>query len=418
MDLSTQFENALSGIVTNEMERVAEKENFDVEKLLDGVSNGRIIIMVREGHEPLGIGEGLSTKINVNLGTSTDDGSLSSELEKVRAAEEFGGDTISDLSMGGDVDHIRGKILEASTLPVTTVPIYQSIIEAGGFRHLNAKKILEVTKKQSGQGISSMVLHAGFDLDALEELRDSRRVVGMVSKGGSITATYMLKNNAENPFLENFDDFLEILHKKDIVLSLGNAMRSGCIHDSMDLAQKNEIKLNEKLARRANQHGVQVIVEGIGGHVNPGNLAEYIKYQKSISSRPLFIAGPLPTDIAVGHDHIAGSIGAAMASGAGADYLCVITPAEHLNLPSLEDVRNGIIAYKIAAHIGDTMKYGLSDRDLLLSRQRKKRNWAGQFEFAIDPEGARSKHPEGEGTCTMCGKYCAKALMEDFLYNS
>jgi len=271
-------------------------------------------------------------------------------------------------------------------------------------------------EKHVKEGVSSIVIHAGFTLKILEKLKKQRRVMGMVSKGGSLTAAWMIEHQAENPFLERFDEILKILRRRDVILSLGNSMRSGCIHDLKDEPQILEIKMNSELAKKANEQGVQVIIEGMGGHVNARKICRYVKYHKKIiRNRPLFVAGPLPTDVAVGYDHIAACVGASIAAGAGADYLCYITPSEHLSLPTVDDVKEGVIAFRIAAHIGDSIKYGLSNRDLELAKRRRKLDWEGQFHYALYPEKAMALHPQKKGTCTMCGTYCAIKIMDKYL---
>jgi phosphomethylpyrimidine synthase len=350
----------------------------------------------------LGIGTGLKTKINANIGTSSDQVHPKLEVEKAKMAEKFGADTISDLSMGGNIDEIRKNIFKASNLPITTVPIYQAIADCGSFKAVEFDDILKTIRKQVSGGVNSLVVHAGFTKAMLNSLRDIDRIMGMVSKGGALTAAWMIEHNVENPMLENLNEILEILYEHDVVLSLGNTMRSGCVYDRKDIPQLNEIAENSKLAKIANKAGVQVIIEGMGGHVLPSEI-------------PLFVAGPLPIDIAVGYDHIAASVGGAMASGAGADYLCYITPAEHLGLPNLDQVREGVVAFKIAAHIGDTMKYGPSELDRRIAEFRHKQDWEEQFNLALDGEKAKEIHPIDQKICTMCGKYCALRIMEDFL---
>jgi phosphomethylpyrimidine synthase len=266
-------------------------------------------------------------------------------------------------------------------------------------------------------GISSVVDHAGFTLEMLEKLRSSKRIMGMVSKGGSFTSAWMLQNSRENPFLSHFDEICGALSPKNVVLSLGNTMRSGCIHDHMDGPQEMEIEMNARLARRANELGVQVIIEGMGGHVSPEKIAAYVShYKKATGFRPLFVAGPLPLDIGVGYDHISGSVGGSLAAGAGADYLCYITPSEHLALPNAAQVREGVVAFKIAAHVGDSLKYGPRPEDRNLAGYRRARDWEGQFITAIDGDRAREIHHQDKAeTCSMCGKYCAILIMEEYL---
>jgi len=407
--MKTQVEEARNGNVTEQMRKVAEVEKLDVQILLSRIVEGSAVIMSR-GEKHVGIGKGLSTKVNVNLGTSSLKINPDEEVEKAHIAERYGADTITDLSMGGDITEIRRKIFESTTLPITTVPIYQTAAESG-LEYMTSKEIFQNIKKQAGEGVSSFVLHC-IDKNTLNLIKNKKRIMGVVSKGGSITCAYMLLNSCENPFLENFDEILKIFKKYDIVLSLGNAMRSGCVHDARDKAQLEEIRLNARLAKRANEKGVQVIIEGLGGHVPAYRIAEYVRFHKRLSCAPLFVAGPLPTDVAVGYDHIAGCVGASIASGAGADYLCYITPSEHLGLPGPEQVREGLIAFKIAAHIGDSIKYGLNGRDRNLALKRAMLDWEGQFSYAIDGERARKLASEN-GACTMCGDFCAIKIMKE-----
>ncbi|PKL52811.1 MAG: phosphomethylpyrimidine synthase ThiC [Candidatus Methanoperedenaceae archaeon HGW-Methanoperedenaceae-1] len=408
--MKTQVENARQGIVTPGMEAVAKAGNMDIGVLIKHVADGSVVIMSRNGKH-VGIGKGLSTKVNVNLGTSSTKVNPDEEVKKALVAEKYGADTITDLSMGGDITGIRKTIFENTTLPITTVPIYQTVAEIG-LKNITVEDILDTIRKQAEEGVSSFVLHC-IDRKTLDALKDDKRVMGVVSKGGSITAAYMMINRCENPFIENFGEILKILKKHDIVLSLGNTMRSGCIHDARDGAQLAEIRKNAELAKRASSEGVQVIIEGTGGHVRADRIAEYVKFQKQQAGFPLFVAGPLPTDVAVGYDHIAGCVGASLASGAGADYLCYITPSEHLGLPGPEQVREGLIAFKIAAHIGDSVKYGACEQDLNLARKRAELDWDGQMCFAIDSERARELAPD-EGPCTMCGDFCAIKIMKEF----
>lgn len=409
--MNTQVENARNGTVTPGMEAVAKAENIGIDSLIKHVADGSVVIMSRN-LKHVGIGKWLSTKVNVNLGTSSTKVAPDEEVEKALVAEKYGADTITDLSMGGDITGIRRTIFENTTLPITTVPIYQTVAEIG-LKNITAEDILNTIKQQAEEGVSSFVLHC-IDKKTLFALKDERRVMGVVSKGGSITAAYMMLNRFENPFIENFDEILTILKKHDIVLSLGNTMRSGCIHDTRDSAQLGEIRKNVELAKRANHEGVQVIIEGTGGHVRADRITEYVKFQKHQADFPLFVAGPLPTDIAAGYDHIAGCVGGSLASSAGADYLCYITPSEHLGLPGPEQVREGLIAFKIAAHIGDSVKYGACERDLNLARKRAELDWEGQMSYAIDSERARELAPD-EGPCTMCGDFCAIKIMKEFV---
>ncbi len=408
--MKTTIEQARNGDVTAQMEAVAKAENIKIGVLLPRIVSGSVVIMGR-GEKSAGIGRGLATKVNVNIGTSSLKISPDEEVKKAQIAEKYGADTITDLSMGGDITGIRQKIFENTTLPITTVPIYQTAAEKG-LESMAEKDIIGNIRKQASEGVSSFVLHF-IDNKTLGMLKKRKRIMGIVSKGGSITAAYMMLNRCENPFIENFDEILKILKKYDIVLSLGNTMRSGCIHDTRDKAQLEEIRQNVELAKRAHEEGVQPIIEGTGGHVRADRIAEYVRFHKHLSDFPLFVAGPLPTDVAVGYDHIAGCVGASIASGAGADYLCYITPSEHLGLPGIEQVREGLIAFKIAAHIGDSIKYGLNEIDRNLAVRRAELDWEGQMSYALDSEKARALAPEA-GPCTMCGDFCAIKIMKEY----
>ena len=408
--MRTQAESAKDGIITPQMEAVARAENIDVQPLLSRIAEGSAVIMTR-AESSVGIGKGLRTKVNVNIGTSSLKIDPDEEVRKARIAEKYGADTLTDLSMGGDITDIRRMIFDNTVLPVTTIPIYQTAAQIG-LKNMTCEDIIQSIRQHANEGVSSFVLHC-IDKKTLGMLKKRKRVLGVVSKGGSITSAYMLLNNCENPFIENFDEILEILKRYDIVLSLGNTMRSGCVHDERDRAQLEEIKQNVKLAKQASEAGVQVVIEGVGGHVRADKIAEYVKFHKSCSHFPLFVAGPLPADVAVGYDHIAGCVGASIASGAGADYLCYITPSEHLGLPGTEQVREGLIAFRIAAHIGDSIKYGLNERDRLLAAKRAELDWEGQMSHAIDSERARELAPK-EGPCTMCGDFCAIKIMKEF----
>ena len=411
------IEAAIAGRDHPVISAVAKAEGVSPSFLQRQIASGRIVVMQRRGKPPVGIGEGLRTKINANIGSSVEVFDQDAEVKKARIAEEYGADTITDLSMGGPIDEIRRRILEETKTPLTTVPIYQTVVERGSFAALTEADLIRMIRKHVDEGISSIVVHAGFTIEMLESLRDTQRIMGMVSKGGSFTAAWMLQSGKENPFLSQFDEICQILAKRDVVLSLGNTMRSGCIHDRMDGPQEMEMEMNANLARRANELGVQVIIEGMGGHVSPDKIPGYVAiYKRKTDRRPLFVAGPLPIDIGVGYDHISGCAGGALAAGSGADYLCYITPSEHLALPNAAQVREGVVAFKIAAHIGDTLKYGPRAEDMKLAMCRKARDWEGQFRFAIDGDRAREIYDKDEsGSCSMCGKYCAIAIMERYL---
>ena len=408
--MHTQVEQAQRGTITPQMQDIARSEGIDPHGLCERIAAGSAVIMQRRKHYT-GIGKGLFTKVNVNLGTSSTRVCVDEEIQKARIAEAFGADTISDLSMGGDINAIRKEIFLNTTLPVTTVPVYQAVAEHG-LKKMTADDIMVTLRMQAEQGISSMVIH-GVNREMLGELRRKKRLLGIVSKGGSITSAYMLMNQCENPFVEHFDEVLSICRRHDIVLSLGNTARSGCIHDRRDRMQLAEIRQNVQLAHQALSAGVQVIIEGAGGHIRSDRIAPMVKYYKKQSPFPLFVAGPLPTDVAVGYDHIAGAVGASAASAAGADYLCYITPAEHLGLPRPDAVKEGLIAFRIAAHIGDTVKYGTEAEDTKVARMRAALDREGQIRCSMDPQRARELS-DGDAECTMCGEFCAIRIMREF----
>ena len=406
----TQAEQARKGTITRAVREVARKEGIDPETLRERIAEGSAVIMLR-GKRYTGIGKGLSTKVNVNLGTSSTKVCPGDEIQKAIIAETFGADTVSDLSMGGEINAIREEIFSHTALPVTTVPVYQAVVE-NGLKQMTTDDIMATFRMQAGQGISSVVVH-GVTRDMLGELRRNKRLLGMVSKGGSITSAFMLMNQCENPFVEHFDEVLSLCRKHDIVLSLGNTARSGCIHDRRDRMQLAEIHQNVRLADRAREAGVQVIIEGAGGHIRADRIAPMVKFYKRQSAYPLFVAGPLPTDIAIGYDHIAGACGASAASAAGADYLCYITPAEHLGLPGPDAVKEGLIAFRIAAHIGDTVKYGREAEDTKIAHLRAALDREGQIRCSMDPDRARAL-ADGDAECTMCGEFCAIKIMREF----
>ena len=408
--MHTQVEQAQKGTITPQMQDIARSEGIDPYELCESIAAGSAVILRRSKHYT-GIGKGLLTKVNVNLGTSSTKVCIEEEIQKARVAETFGADTISDLSMGGDINAIRKEIFSHTTLPITTVPVYQAVVEHG-LKNMTADDIMATFRMQAEQGISSIVIH-GVNREMLGELRRKKRILGIVSKGGSITSAFMLMNQSENPFIEHFDEVISICRQHDIVLSLGNTARSGCIHDRRDRMQLAEIRQNVQLAHQAHSAGVQVIIEGAGGHIRSDRIAPMVKYYKKQSPFPLFVAGPLPTDVAVGYDHIAGAAGASIASAAGADYLCYITPAEHLGLPSPEAVKEGLIAFRIAAHIGDTVKYGMEAEDTKIARLRASLDREGQIRCSMDPQRARELS-DGDAECTMCGEFCAIRIMREF----
>jgi phosphomethylpyrimidine synthase len=411
VSMKTRIEYAQAGILTDEFRTLAQQEHLTTDRIMSRIASGQMVIMERDGRI-CGIGTGLRTKVNVNIGTSDAKACPEEEIKKAVIAEKYGADTLSELSMGGQVGDIRARIAAVTMLPLTTVPIYETAAKMG-IQNMDEEAVIRTIADHADEGISSMVLHT-VQSSHIEKIREAGRIMGVVSKGGSIVASYMNIHSADNPFISRFDEILDIFHEHDIVLSLGNTMRSGCIHDPRDPAQEEELADNIRLARKAREAGVQTIIEWSGGHVRADIIAENVRYYKERSEFPLFIAGPLPIDTAVGHDHIAGCVGASLASGHGADYLCYLTPSEHLGLPTPMQVREGLIAFRIAASIGDSMKYGPSQEDRNLARCRYDMDFEGQFRYAIDGQQARSIRG-GTGPCTMCGDFCAIRLMNQII---
>jgi phosphomethylpyrimidine synthase len=393
------------------IDAVAAAEGVDPRELARNVADGSAVIM-RRGDRAVGIGRGLRVKVNVNIGTSNLSSSPAEEVRKAVIAERYGADTISDLSMGEGVEETRQQILDHTTVPLTTVPVYQ-VASDHGIEGVTPGTIRSVLRAQAREGVSAWVIHC-ITREVLDLCRQEDRILGIVSRGGSITAASMLHHGSENPFLACFPDILEIAREHGVVLSLGNAARGRCIGDGWGPAQETELLTNVMLAEVAHRAGVGVIIEGAGGHVRYDRIAPTIGRIRSASRFPLFVAGPLPTDIALGFDHIAGCAGASAAAAAGADYLCAITPAEHLGLPDPGHVREGLIAFRIAAHIGDTVRLGRVGDDCLMARRRARLDRAGQIALAPDPDAARRIGGEG-GRCTMCGDFCALLLMRNYL---
>lgn len=424
----TQLEAARTGVTTPEMEIVAQKEQVDGVWLRDQVANGRVVISANRRHsrlEPCGIGEGLLIKVNSNIGTSSDRSILDEELEKLKVSIEAGADTVMDLSTGEEIDLTRRTILKNSTVPIGTVPIYQAVVETveetGGLIHLTADKIFEVIERQAEDGVDFITVHCGLTRAALRMLQKERRVTDIVSRGGAFLTTWMLHHDRENPLYEQYDRLLSIAGKYDVTLSLGDGLRPGCLADATDRAQIHELMTLGHLTQLAWEHGVQVMIEG-PGHVPLNQIETNVILQKRLChNAPFYVLGPLVTDIAAGYDHVACAIGGAVAGAAGADFLCYVTPAEHLSLPGVEDVREGVVVTKIAAHAADIARGNkmAMERDRKMSLARKKLDWKTQLKLAIDPakaSGYREKRPPKEDdVCTMCGKYCAIKTVREYL---
>jgi phosphomethylpyrimidine synthase len=423
-DLSNQSQLHLArqGTVTEEMAFVAARERLAPELVRAEVARGRLVIPANVRHpelEPLGIGVAVTCKINANIGNSAVKSDIEEELRKLRVCLKYGADTVMDLSTGGDIPQIREAILRASPIAVGTVPIYECLQHVQDVADLTPAQLLGIIEAQAEQGVDYMTIHAGVLRDIVPLA--AKRITGIVSRGGALMAQWMLANKAENPLFTHFDAICEIFKKYDVCFSLGDGLRPGCLADASDAAQFAELKVLGDLTRRAWQHGVQVMVEG-PGHVPLDQIPMNMEKERELCDEaPFYVLGPLVTDIAPGYDHITSAIGAAVAAQHGAAMLCYVTPAEHLGLPDADDVREGIVAYKIAAHAADVARHrpGARDRDDALSRARYAFDWKKQFELSLDPDTARTKHDEtlpheafkSAEFCSMCGpKFCSMKI--------
>lgn len=423
----TQMHYARRGELTKQMSYVAKIEGVSENLVMDEVAKGSIIIPANVNHinlKPMGIGRKLKTKINANIGNSSLSSDICAELRKLEICLEFGADTVMDLSTDGDLDAIRSAIIEHSSVPVGTVPMYEILKEAKEVTNITNELILSVLEKQARQGVSYFTIHAGFLREFLPLVK--KRKMGIVSRGGSLSASYMSKLNRQNPFYEIFDQILEICAKYDVSLSLGDGLRPGCLYDATDEAQLSELKVLGELTLRAWQKDVQVMIEG-PGHV-PLNQIEYnMKIEQELChDAPFYVLGPLVTDIGAGYDHITSAIGGTMAAYHGASMLCYVTQKEHLGLPNENDVREGIVAHKIAAHAADVAlgKAGAIEKDHAMSDARYAFDWNKQFELSFDPKKARELHDESlpedafksAHFCSMCGpKFCAYKISKDLI---
>jgi len=423
----TQIEQARQGIVTPEMEFVARREDRKPEQVRDEVARGRMVIPANVVHlelglKPMAIGIQSKCKINANIGNSAVTSDIENELAKLKMAVDLGADTVMDLSTGGNIDAIRRAIIAASPVPIGTVPIYQAIQQVKHVADLTEQDLLDNVEHQARQGVDYMTLHAGILRDYIP--LTAHRITGIVSRGGALMAQWMIAHQRENPIYNRFDDFCDIMRQYDVTWSLGDSLRPGSIADASDAAQFAELKTLGELTRRARARGCQVMVEG-PGHVPMDQIAMNMEKQAiECDEAPFYVLGPLVTDIAPGYDHITSAIGAALAGWHGASMLCYVTPKEHLGLPEVEDVRQGVIAYKIAAHAADLARHrpGARDRDDALSRARFSFNWEEQFRLSLDPETARRMHDETlpqdafktAAFCSMCGpKFCSMRISED-----
>lgn len=413
------FSQAKKGIISEDVKTVAAAESLPEQSVLGDFAEGKITILrnSRRNITPVGVGKGLSTKINANIGTSPDLFSLEEEMKKLKAAVDNGANAIMDLSTGGDLTFFRKKILENSPLPLGTVPIYEAAVrmvaQKKSLVEMSIKDFLRIIQDQAEEGVDFMTIHSGVTMASVASLHSQQRIIGITSRGGSILAEWMKYNGKENPLYEHYDEILDILAAYNVTISLGDGLRPGAVHDANDRGQIHEMILLGELAKRAREKDVQVIIEG-PGHMPLDMIADNIRLEKKLCDEaPYYVLGPLVTDIAPGYDHITGAIGGAIAAAAGADFLCYVTPAEHLRLPDADDVREGVIASRIAAHAADIVKFGARARnwDDRMSSARKKRNWNDMYDNAIDRKKAvayRETIPSGEeDQCSMCGEFCA-----------
>lgn len=425
MNYTTQMDAAKKGIITEAMKIVAIKEEKAVEEIRALVAEGKVVIPANKNHKslsPEGLGQGLRTKINVNLGISKDCCDCEKELDKVRTALEMKAEAIMDLSNYGKTAEMRKTIVEMSTAMLGTVPIYDALgYYDKDLKDLTAREFLDVVEKHGQDGVDFVTIHAGLNREAVETVKRNKRLTNVVSRGGSLLFAWMEMNNAENPFFEYYDELLDICAKYDITLSLGDALRPGSINDASDASQIKELITLGELTKRAWEKNVQVIIEG-PGHMALNEIEANMVMQKRLChGAPFYVLGPLVTDVAPGYDHITSAIGGAIAATYGADFLCYVTPAEHLRLPNLEDMKEGIIASKIAAHAADIAKgvKGARNWDNEMSKARADIDWEKMFDLAIDPEKARryraESKPHDEESCSMCGKMCSMRTMKKIL---
>ncbi|KGK98307.1 thiamine biosynthesis protein ThiC [Methanococcoides methylutens] len=418
----TIVEDAQAGQITEPMKVVAEFEGLEPEFIRRGIAAGRIVIPTSPYRDVkyCGIGEGLTTKVNASIGASSDIVDLDMEVEKAKAAEAAGADTLMELGTGGDFLGIRKAVCDATSLSVGSVPLYQAFITAakrdGSIIHMTEDDLWHATEEQAKLGTNFMAIHTGINNIVLDRLKAHGRYGGICSRGGAFMTTWMLHNEKENPLYADFDYLCEILKEHEVVLSTGNGMRAGAIHDATDRAQIQELIINSECAQKAHdKYGLQVIVEG-PGHVPLDEVEMNVKLMKSMSGhKPFYMLGPLVTDVSPGRDHIVTAIGAATSASHGCDFLCYVTPAEHLALPNKEDVIEGVKTSKIAAHVGDMVKLGKRDQDLAMGRARRDLDWNKMFDLALDPELARKIRTErasaDEDACTMCGDFCAVKIV-------
>ena len=425
MEYTTQMDAARKGIITKEMEIAAKKENMDVKELMEYMAKGQLIIPCNKLHtsiEPNAIGSMLKTKINVNLGISRDWKDMDMEIEKVNNAVKMGAESIMDLSSYGDTRTFRKRLTKECPAMIGTVPIYDAVVYYHKpLKEITSKEWIDIVRMHAEDGVDFMTIHCGINKATAGRFKANRRLTNIVSRGGSIIFAWMEMTGEENPFYEHYDEILDICREYDITMSLGDACRPGCLKDASDISQIEELVTLGELTARAWEKDVQVMVEG-PGHMPMNQIAANMEIQKTIcKGAPFYVLGPLVTDIAPGYDHITAAIGGAIAAASGASFLCYVTPAEHLRLPSLDDVKEGIIASRIAAHAADIAKgvKGAIEWDHQMSLARKKLDWEEMFDICIDPEKARryraEAKPEKEDTCSMCGNFCAVKNMNRIL---
>ncbi|HBT46864.1 MAG TPA: phosphomethylpyrimidine synthase [Peptococcaceae bacterium] len=424
----TQLEAARRGKITPEMKRVAEKEGLDPEILRQRVAQGTVVIPANPNHtnlDPCGIGQGLRTKVNANIGTSTAYPDIEEELKKLEAALEAGADAVMDLSTGGDINACRRQVLARSSAAVGTVPIYQVTVEAqkrhGSMVGFTADELFEVIEAQAADGVDFITVHCGVTLEVIERLRREGRVADIVSRGGSFLVGWMLHHGEENPLYAQFDRLLDIARRYDVTLSLGDGLRPGCLADATDRAQVQELLILGELVDRARDAGVQAMVEG-PGHIPLNQVEANILLEKRLCrGAPFYVLGPIVTDVAPGYDHITAAIGGAIAAAAGADFICYVTPSEHLGLPTVDDVKEGVIAARIAGHAADLVKGipGAWEWDRAMAQARKALDWEKQIELALDPVKARHyrsrRNVATAEACSMCGDFCAMRIVGEYL---
>ena len=423
----TRIELARKGIITDEVKEVAKDEQMDPEQLSKDIAEGLTVISRNISHDikPLGVGKGLRTKINANIGTSKDRISIDEEMQKLDVLIEYGADAVMDLSTGGPIIDIRRRLMERSTISVGTVPIYQAVAKAaaekGRIAKMTADDLFDAIENHGKEGVDFVTVHSGLTLGTIETLREEGRILDIVSRGGSFLIEWMIYNEKENPLFEHYDRLVEIAKKYDMTLSLGDGARPGCLSDATDRTQLHELMTLGAQRGRAVEAGVQVIIEG-PGHVPLNQVELNMKIQKEIcKGAPFYVLGPLVTDIAMGYDHVAAAIGGAIGGAAGADFLCYVTPAEHIRLPSIEDVKEGVIVTKIAAHAADIAKgvKGAIEKDNEMARRRKALDWNGQIALSLNPDKIRQWRaevpPTEEKVCSMCGDFCAIKTVEEAL---